>query len=72
MKVSNRSPFDLKLTRTAGPGPARLELPAATVNLLKIRLPADGAAAEFAYTVDNFLIEPNVGLPVVHRVPKAE
>ena len=72
VKVSNRSPFDLKLTRTAGPGPARIELPATTVNLLKIRLPADGAAVEFAYTVDNFLIEPNLGLPVVHRVPKAE
>jgi len=72
VRVANRSPFDLKLTRTAGSGPARLELPAHTVNLLKVRLPADGAAAEFAYTVDNFLIEPTVALPVVHRVPAAQ
>jgi hypothetical protein len=68
VKVRNRSPFDLKLTRTAGPGPARIELPAETVTLLKVRLPADPAATEFAYTVDNFLIEPNLGLPIVHRL----
>lgn len=72
VRVHNRSPFDLKLTRTAGPGPKKLELPAETVSLLKVRLPADAPAPEFAYQVDNFLIEPEVGLPVVHRLPAAE
>ncbi len=72
VRVRNRSPFDLKLSRTAGPGPARIELPAGTVNLLKVRMPANGEAVEFAYTVDNFLIEPDTGLPVTRRFPKAD
>ena len=67
-RVHNRSPFDLKLTRTAGPGPARLELPAETVTLLKVRVPGNANAVEFAYTVDNFLIEPAIALPVVHHL----
>ena len=72
VRVRNRSPFDLKLSRTAGPGPERIELPATTVSLLKIRLPENGTATEFAYTVDNFLIEPGIGLPVVHRIAQAD
>ena len=72
VRVRNRSPFDLKLSRTAGPGPERIELPATTVSLLKIRLPENGTATEFAYTVDNFLIEPGIGLPVVRRLAQAD
>jgi 3',5'-nucleoside bisphosphate phosphatase len=72
VRVRNRSPFDLKLTRTAGPGPERIELAAKTVSLMKVRLPGDDAATEFAYTVDNFLIGPGIGLPVVHRHPQAD
>lgn len=68
VRVHNRSSIDLKLTRTAGPGPAKLELPALAVVLLKIRLPQN-APADFAYTVDNFLIEPDRGLPVISRFP---
>lgn len=71
LRLRNRSPFNLKFTRTAGPGPARLELPAETVSLLKLRVPAE-AAPEFAYTVDNFLIAPNTGLPVIHRMPAGQ
>lgn len=71
VKVRNKSPFDLKLTRTAGPGPGKIVLPAETVSLLKVRLPADGAAVEFAYTVNDFLIAPETGLPVVRRIPAA-
>ena len=67
VRVRNRSPFDLTLSRTAGPGPAKLELSAKTVTLLKVRLPGAEGPVDFAYTVDNFLIEPNVGLPVTHR-----
>ncbi len=71
LRVRNRSPFDLNLTRSAGPGPARIELPAETVSLLKVRVPAEQTAADFAYTVDNFLIEPNLGLPIVYRLDLA-
>lgn len=67
VRVRNRSPFNLRLTRSAGPGPVKIDLPAETVTLLKVRLPADAATAEFAYTVENFLVEPDVGLKVVYR-----
>ncbi len=72
VRVRNRSPFDLRLRRTAGPGPNRADLPAETVSLLRVRVPANGTPVEFAYTVENFLVAPETGLPVVHRVTATE
>lgn len=68
-KVHNRSPFALKLTRTAGPGPQKAEIAAHTTSLFKVRLPDPATPTPLAYTIDNFEIEPAIGLPVTHTLP---
>jgi hypothetical protein len=69
-RVRNHSEFDLKLTRTGGPGPRQLDLPAASVTLLKITMPKGNDPVDLAYTVDNFLIAPQTCLPVSYRLDR--
>ena len=67
VKVHNRSIFDFNLTRTAGPGPKTLELPAESTVLLKLSVPEGRPPVEFTYNVENFLIAPGTPLPVSYR-----
>jgi hypothetical protein len=70
LNVHNRSDLEFHLTRTAGPGPAELDLPPRSVYSLKVRRGAAAAPIEMGYTVDNFLVEPEQGLAVTLRPRK--
>ena len=69
--LHNDSDLALKLTRTSGPGPATIELPAGATVLLKLT-PADAQAAlELAYAADNVLTGPGAPLPLRWSIPAA-
>lgn len=67
VRVHNRSVFDFRLSRTAGPGPQELKLPAESVTLLRLRVPADSPAPKFEYQVGNFLVAPQTPLSVSYQ-----
>jgi 3',5'-nucleoside bisphosphate phosphatase len=68
VKIRNRCETDVELERTAGPGPAKLVLPAGAVTLLRLSAAKPQEPIELGYTATNWLVAPETGLPVVLRV----
>lgn len=64
LKVRNNSPMDLQLLRTGKVGPINLTLPAGSTTLLSLYVPKKQKEISLDYTVENFLIAPEKGLPV--------
>lgn len=69
VKITNNSDVPFMLTRKAGSGPVKLELPAGKTVLLKLTLAAKQPLPALDYTVDNLLTAPNTQLPVTLTVP---
>lgn len=67
--IRNTSEVDVRLQRTDGPGPAELVLPAGTVTLVRVGTPDSNKPLQLQYTVTNFLIAPQKGLPVTLDIP---
>ena len=72
LKITNISDVPFTLTRKAGPGPAKLELPAGKIVLLKVTVAAKQPLPALDYTVDNLLTAPNAPLPVTLNLPDAK
>ena len=66
--VKNVSDVDIQLQRTGNVGPAEVTLPARSTYLLKIRANRSAGPLELKYTVANFWIAPEQGLPVTLRI----
>jgi hypothetical protein len=69
VKITNNSDVSFMLTRKAGPGPAKLELPAGKTVLLKLAVAAKQPLPALDYTVDNLLTAPTSPLPVTLTLP---
>ena len=69
IKVHNLCEADIHLTRTGDIGSTKLDLPAGTVTLIKIAVNGATGPLELKYTVVNFLVGPDAGLPVVLQIP---
>lgn len=63
-EVANNALIDLELKRTGKSGPAALTLPARSTIIARVNLSDDRKAVKLSYTVSNFLIAPEKGLPV--------
>jgi hypothetical protein len=70
LQFENRSNVDLQLKKTAGDGPAEIKLPAISTSLVKIEATPEMKSLNLQYTVANFIIEPEKGLPVAFEVNK--
>jgi len=68
-QVKNHSDIDVELERTGRAGPKSLLLPARATALVKTKVADLEAPVELQYTVQNFLIGPNKGLPVSLTIP---
>ena len=68
LKVRNTGPMDLQLARTGSIGPYELTLPANSVTLLKLYVPKSKKDIQIDYTVTNFLIAPEKGLPISVKI----
>lgn len=66
--LHNQGEVDLALTRTGKVGPAALTLPAGTKTLVKVAAADPDAPLTLEYTVANFWIAPEQGLPMVLSV----
>jgi len=70
--LENCSAVDIRLERAGNVGPATLTVPAGGQILVNIGTNQPQAPIELKYVVSNWWIAPDVGLPVVIRVPGAE
>ncbi len=68
----NQSYVDIVLERTGPVGPASIVVPAQGAVVVRIGTPQPKAALELVYKVVNFIIEPNVSLPVTLTLPGAQ
>ena len=69
VEIRNGSSADIRLQRTGGGGPNELNLPARSTSIVKIKTPTPTEPLELRYTVTNFLIGVDAGLPVVFQIP---
>ncbi len=65
LQIHNACDADIALASRGGNGPANISLPAQTTTLVRIGLAAADTPLDLQYTVTNFLIAPETGLPVV-------
>jgi 3',5'-nucleoside bisphosphate phosphatase len=72
VQVQNNCDTDIHLKRSGGAGPSQLPLPARTTSLVHITIGHATESVQLTYTVTNFLIGPETGLPVVLAVPKPQ
>ena len=56
VSISNACDADIKLTKTGGPGPAEIVLPARAVSLVRLTVPDGTKNYELSYTASNWLI----------------
>ena len=63
-EVANNALIDIELKRTGGTGPTAVTLPARSKIIAKVKLSDEDRTAALSYTVTNFLIAPEKGLPV--------
>jgi len=67
--IRNLSAMDIQLQRTGALGPDRLRCPAGMTTLLRVDVQQSDEPIELSYTVSNFWITPETGLPVTLRIP---
>ena len=65
VKIGNVSDVDVRLKRVGDVGPLHLNLPARATTLVAIAAQRSTRPLDLRYTAENFLIEPQTGLPVV-------
>lgn len=70
LRISNSCDLDIKLTRTAGNGPATIALPAQATRLVEMSTAANDTPLDLQYSTTSFLIAPDTGLPVVLKAPQ--
>ena len=63
-EVANNALIDLQLKRIGESGPATIALPARSTTIARVNLSDDHKAVPLSYSVSNFLIAPEKGLPV--------
>ena len=63
-EVANNALIDLQLKRTGESGPATIALHARSTTIARVNLSDDHKVVPLSYTVSNFLIAPEKGLPV--------
>jgi len=64
VKITNSADIDMDLERTGTQGPEELKLPANTTTVLRTKIEETASQAKLSYSVKNFLIAPEKGLPV--------
>ncbi len=69
LAIENNCDIDLKLDRTGGPGPKEILIPPNGKALLKLKVKNVESQTGLSYTVRNYLIAPNKGLPVSFTIP---
>lgn len=69
LEVHNRSDVPVRATRQSGHGPAKVTLPPRSTCLFRLAAPRANEPIELNYTVTNFLIAPDTGLPVDLQIP---
>jgi hypothetical protein len=67
--LTNNCDIDLKLDKADGPGPKELLVPSSGTVLLRLRVKSVESQTRLQYTVRNFLVGPNKGLPVSFTIP---
>lgn len=63
-EIKNTLGIDIQMEKTGGAGPEKLTLPANSTILLRSKIKNDAQEIKLSYTVKNFLIAPEKGLPV--------
>ncbi len=63
-EIKNTLGIDIQLEKTGGGGPEKLTLPANSTTLIRSKVKDDAQELKLSYTVKNFLIAPEKGLPV--------
>ncbi len=63
-ELTNNGLIDLELKKSGEFGPEMIIVPARSEIIVKVKVPKDVDAVTLSYRVENFLIEPNKGLPV--------
>lgn len=63
-EVSNHALIDIELKRTGTSGPGSIHVPARSTIITRTKLPDDNKTEPLSYTVSNFLIAPDKGLPI--------
>jgi hypothetical protein len=63
-EIKNTLGMEIQLEKTGGDGPEKINLPANSTTLLRSRAKSDAQKLKLSYTVKNFLIAPEKGLPV--------
>ena len=70
MAVHNIGAAPIRVERTGKIGPREFSLPARSTSLVKLTVRRPDAPIDLKYTVTNFLIAPDTGLPVEVQVPQ--
>lgn len=68
VKIDNHCDLDISLGRTGSVGPAKIDLPARTTNLVRISAPQPNEPLELPYMATNFLIAPETFMPVTLKI----
>ncbi|MCD6175328.1 MAG: histidinol-phosphatase [Planctomycetes bacterium] len=71
-EVANNALIDLELKRIGTSGPASITLPARSTMIARVKLSDDRKAVKLSYTVRDFLIAPEKGLPVEFTISVKE
>ncbi|MBN1853231.1 MAG: hypothetical protein JW829_10925 [Pirellulales bacterium] len=69
LEVRNASHVPIRAVRAGAIGPAEAILPPRSTSLLELRVPKPDEPIDLEYTITNFLIAPEAGLPVKIRIP---
>jgi hypothetical protein len=67
-EIANDALIDLELKRNGQAGPAAITLPARSTIITRVKLSDDQTSLPLSYTVSNFLIAPDTGMPVEFTV----
>jgi 3',5'-nucleoside bisphosphate phosphatase len=70
LQFENQCSMDIQLKKTEGNGPAEIKLPACSTSLVKLDAESDVKSLKMKYTVDNFLIEPDMNLTATFELNK--
>ena len=65
LQIRNSCDADIKLSRTAGVGPASITLAAGVTTIVRVSTAAPDTPLDLRYTATNFLVAPETGLAVV-------
>lgn len=67
-EITNNALIDLGLKRDGQSGPAEINIPARSTIIANVKIPDDQTSLKLSYTVSNFLISPEKGLPIEFTV----